>query len=88
MPPFSAWARTWPGLLSLAGYENLALIFAAVIVSGALLGMVFGAIALRAVGPYFLIITLALGYLPAALAIRWRRLTGGDDGLVFPADQH
>ncbi len=72
------------GLLSLAGYENLALIFAAVIVSGALLGMVFGAIALRAVGPYFLIITLALGYLPAALAIRWRRLTGGDDGLVVP----
>jgi len=39
---------------------------------------------LRAVGPYFLIITLALGYLPAALAIRWRGLTGGDDGLVMP----
>jgi branched-chain amino acid transport system permease protein len=72
------------GLLSVAGYENLALVFTAVIVCGALLGMVFGAIALRAVGPYFLIITLALGYLPAALAIRWRRLTGGDDGLVIP----
>src|SRR5262249_51690573 len=41
----------------------------------------FGAVALRAAGPYFLIITLALGYLPAALAIRWRSLTGGDDGL-------
>jgi branched-chain amino acid transport system permease protein len=72
------------GLLSLAGYENIVFVFAAVIVTGALLGMVFGAIALRAVGPYFLIITLALGYLPAALAIRWRRLTGGDDGLVIP----
>jgi len=69
------------GLLSLRGFDNVFLLLAAAAVAAGLLGAVFAAIALRAVGPYFLIITLALGYLPWALAIRWRSLTGGDDGL-------
>jgi len=72
------------GLLSLHGFEDVGLLLLAAIAAGLLLGIAFGVIALRAVGPYFLIITLALGYLPAALAIRWRSLTGGDDGLVLP----
>jgi branched-chain amino acid transport system permease protein len=46
-----------------------------------LLAAVFGLVALRTRGPYFLMITMALGQLPWALAIRWRSLTGGDDGL-------
>lgn len=45
------------------------------------LAAVFGLVALRTRGPYFLMITMALGQLPWALAIRWRSLTGGDDGL-------
>jgi branched-chain amino acid transport system permease protein len=71
------------GLLSQLGYEDVGVLLLAAIAGGLVMGLVFGAIALRAVGPYFLIITLALGYLPAALAIRWRGLTGGDDGLVM-----
>ena len=43
--------------------------------------LVFGVLALRASGPYFLMITLALAQLLWALAFSWRALTGGDDGL-------
>lgn len=68
-------------LLTFHDVTNVFALLAAAAVVAALLGAVFGAIALRAIGPYFLIITLALGYLPWALAIRWRSLTGGDDGL-------
>jgi len=49
---------------------------AAVVVS-----LVVGVLALRASGPYFLMITLALAQLMWALAFSWRALTGGDDGL-------
>ena len=72
------------GLLLAAGSENALYLLGAAAAVGALAGMVLGAIALRATGAYFLIITLALGYLPAALASRWRNLSGGDDGLVLP----
>lgn len=68
-------------LLSMDGYENAILLLAAGGIGALLLAMPYGAVALRATGPYFLIITMALGYLPWALAIRWRSLTGGDDGL-------
>lgn len=71
------------GLLSLRGVEDIGILLLAATLGGCVLGLVFGAIALRAVGPYFLIITLSLGYLPSALAVRWRALTGGDDGLVM-----
>jgi branched-chain amino acid transport system permease protein len=73
------------GLVSLHGTEDMGVLVIAATGGGLVLGLVFGAIALRALGPYFLIITLALGYLPNALAIRWRGLTGGDDGLVMPS---
>lgn len=68
-------------LLSLHQVENALVLIGAGAFAAAALSVVFGAVALRAIGPYFLIITLALGYLPWALAIRWRSLTGGDDGL-------
>jgi branched-chain amino acid transport system permease protein len=71
------------GLLSLRGVEDMGVLLLAAMCGGLVLGLVFGAVALRALGPYFLIITLALGYLPNALAVRWRGLTGGDDGLVM-----
>ena len=68
-------------LMSLGGmnlfWSNLVLALVATVI----LAAIFGLLALRAVGPYFLIITMALGYLPFGLAIRWRSLTGGDDGL-------
>lgn len=41
----------------------------------------FGLLAIRAVGAYFLIITLALGQIVWGLAFRWVSMTGGDNGL-------
>jgi branched-chain amino acid transport system permease protein len=41
----------------------------------------FGAMALRARGSYFLMITLALAQVVWGGAVGWRSLTGGDDGL-------
>jgi branched-chain amino acid transport system permease protein len=49
--------------------------------TGALLGALFGLLALRATGAYFLMITLALAQIAWAVAFSWRTVTGGDDGL-------
>jgi branched-chain amino acid transport system permease protein len=48
---------------------------------GLLLSMAFGALALRATGLGFLMITLALGQIAWGLAYRWTSVTGGDNGL-------
>lgn len=50
-------------------------------IGGALLAAVFGLLALRATGVYFLMITLALGQCVWGLAYRWNSLTGGDNGI-------
>src|SRR5438270_4470884 len=41
----------------------------------------FGLLAIRAAGAYFLIITLALGQIIWGLAYRWISITGGDNGI-------
>src|SRR5262245_58464961 len=51
------------------------------ILLGALLAAVFGLLAIRATGVYFLMITLALGQCVWGLAYRWNSLTGGDNGI-------
>jgi branched-chain amino acid transport system permease protein len=51
------------------------------ILSGAALAAVFGLLAIRASGVYFLMITLALGQCVWGLAYRWNSLTGGDNGI-------
>jgi len=48
---------------------------------GAALAAVFGLLAIRATGVYFLMITLALGQCLWGLAYRWNSLTGGDNGI-------
>jgi branched-chain amino acid transport system permease protein len=45
------------------------------------LGLVFGLLASRSRGVYFLLITMALGQVVWGLAYRWTSLTGGDNGL-------
>ena len=45
------------------------------------MGKLFGLIAIRATGVYFLMITLALGMCTWGLAYRWNSLIGGDNGL-------
>jgi branched-chain amino acid transport system permease protein len=51
------------------------------IVAAGLLGAGFGALALRARGATFLLITLALAQSAWAVAFTWRAMTGGDDGM-------
>src|SRR6266516_6663961 len=43
---------------------------------------VFGLLAIRAVGTYFLMITLALGMVVWGLAFRWVSMTKGDNGIA------
>jgi branched-chain amino acid transport system permease protein len=57
----------------------LVLLFGAFL--GAALAAVFGLLAIRASGVYFLMITLALGQCVWGLAYRWNSLTGGDNGI-------
>jgi len=55
--------------------------------AGALLGLVFG-LAVRTRGVYFILITIALGYIVWGLAHQWSSFTGGDNGVTnvpFPA---
>ena len=47
----------------------------------AMLAALFGLLATRATGVYFLMITLALGQCVWGLAYRWNSLTGGDNGI-------
>jgi branched-chain amino acid transport system permease protein len=54
---------------------------AAGVLAAAFTAALFGLLAIRATGPYFLIITLALGQVVWGLAYRWVSVTGGDNGL-------
>jgi len=54
---------------------------AAGIVLAAVTAAVFGVVAIRARGTYFLMITLALGMVVWGLAFRWVSLTKGDNGV-------
>jgi branched-chain amino acid transport system permease protein len=51
---------------------------------GAATAALFGLIAIRASGVYFLMITLALGQCVWGLAYRWNSLTNGDNGINLP----
>jgi branched-chain amino acid transport system permease protein len=51
------------------------------IVAAFVVSAVFGLFALRATGAYFLMATLALAQVLLGLALGWRNVTGGDDGL-------
>ena len=51
------------------------------VVAAALLSVVFGFLALRTTGVYFLMITLALAQVVWGVAYSWRSVTNGDDGL-------
>ncbi len=55
------------------------LVVPAGILLGAALAAVFGLLAIRATGVYFLMITLALGQCVWGLAYRWNSLTNGDN---------
>ena len=69
------------GLLALRLGWNVWLALPASLVVAALTAALFGLLALRARGSYFLMITLALAQVLWGIASGWRELTGGDDGL-------
>jgi branched-chain amino acid transport system permease protein len=62
------------------GYDFWLVVVLGILTSAAL-AAVFGLLAIRATGVYFLMITLALGQCVWGLAYRWNSLTGGDNGI-------
>ena len=69
------------GLLALRLGWNVWLALPASLLTAGLTAALFGLLALRARGSYFLMITLALSQVLWGIASGWRDLTGGDDGL-------
>jgi len=69
------------GFLYLVGIKNLWVVMISGMALGAITAALLGLLAIRAKGPYFLIITLALAQILWGIAFKWRSLTGGDDGL-------
>lgn len=68
--------------LCLSGAKSLWLAIGAGIAAAAAAAALFGLLALRARGAYFMIITLALAEVVWGIAFKWRSLTRGDDGLA------
>jgi branched-chain amino acid transport system permease protein len=69
------------GLLALRLDWNLWFALPAGLLLAVLTATLFGLLALRTRGSYFLMITLALSQVVWGIAFGWRTLTGGDDGL-------
>jgi branched-chain amino acid transport system permease protein len=63
------------------GFINFFLCLGTALFVSAMLGFVFGFLALRTSGVYFVMITLALGQMLWALAWRWNSFLGGSNGL-------
>ncbi|MCK4794138.1 MAG: branched-chain amino acid ABC transporter permease [Desulfobacteraceae bacterium] len=68
-------------LMSKGGVDNFFLCTGVALLASAILAMIFGFLALRTSGVYFIMITLALGQMLWALAWRWESFTGGSNGL-------
>ena len=78
---WGASAYTVALLMARAGVDNFWLCMGAALLVSAIMGFIFGFLALRTADIYFLMITLALGQMLWALAWRWSSLTGGSNGL-------
>jgi branched-chain amino acid transport system permease protein len=52
------------------------------VMAAGLLAAIYGIIALRVFGLYFLLVTLALGQLVFCISTVWRSVTGGDNGII------
>ncbi len=68
-------------LLVLRGGIDAGLAFPAALGAATVTGALFGPLALRARGSYFLMITFALAQVVWSVAFGWRSLTNGDDGM-------
>jgi branched-chain amino acid transport system permease protein len=72
------------GVLPMAGIQNAFIVFPVAALAGALVGVLTGAISLRASGLYFIFITLAFAQMVFYIAQGMRTLSG-DDGFRLPA---
>ena len=84
---FFAMAAYTTAILQVRYAMPTALAAPAGLLAGTLLGVVFG-LAVRTRGVYFILITIALGYVVWGAAHRWSSFTGGDNGVTnvpFPA---
>lgn len=64
------------------GIDNFWLASLIAIIAACITGIVYGVIALRVSGLYFLLVTLALGQLVFYVAEKWRSVTGGYNGII------
>ena len=64
-----------------AGVKSFWITFPASIIMSGVTAAIFGLIALRVSGMYFLLVTMGLGELLYSLAVKWRSVTGGENGL-------
>ena len=64
------------------GVENFWITAACGIFVAVLAAALFGIVALRVSGIYFLLVTFALGQLVFSVVTKWDSMTGGSDGLV------
>jgi branched-chain amino acid transport system permease protein len=51
------------------------------VIAATLVAVIFGTIAVRTSGVYFLLLTLALGMIVWGICLRWTQVTGGENGL-------
>jgi branched-chain amino acid transport system permease protein len=70
------------GILSTERQAGFVTCLVVALVLAALTAAVFGLVAIRATGTYFLMITLALGMVVWGLAFRWVSMTKGDNGIA------
>jgi len=69
------------GLVALDVTNDALLIVSGALAATLIVALVFNALALRASGVYYLMLTLALAQVAWGVAFQWRSVTGGDDGL-------
>ena len=50
-------------------------------VAATLVAVIFGLLAVRTSGVYFLLLTLALGMIVWGICLRWTQVTGGENGM-------
>jgi branched-chain amino acid transport system permease protein len=70
------------GILSTERQAGFGTCLVAAIVLAGVTAALFGLVAIRATGTYFLMITLALGMVVWGLAFRWVSMTKGDNGIA------
>ena len=69
------------GLLVKHGFDNFIVCVLAGVIVSAVVALLIGPVLLRTRTVYFLMATLAIGEVLRNVAISWRSVTGGDDGL-------